>query len=170
VTSIFFAFRVMVAIGVTLIALGLVGVFLWWRKTLFTTRWYLHVVARTWWLGFVAILAGWLTTESGRQPYVAYGILRTEEALSPVSSATIATSLTLFVLVYCVVFSIGIYYIHRLIWNGPKGEAVKPTPLPGGLPNRPLSVADRSTREAAGHEPHPPGQHLPQPGVSGKES
>ena len=169
VTSIFFAFRVMVAIGVTLIALGLAGVFLWWRKQLFTTKWYLHIVARTWWLGFVAILAGWLTTESGRQPYVAYGILRTEDALSPVSSATIATSLTLFVLVYCVVFSIGIYYIHRLIWNGPKGEAVKPTPLSGGLPNRPLSVADRSTREAAGHEPQPPGQHLQQPGTPEKD-
>ena len=161
VTSIFFAFRAMVAIGVTLIAIGLTGVVLWWRKKLFTTKWYLHIVARAWWLGFIAILAGWLTTESGRQPYVAYGILRTEDALSPVSSAVIATSLTLFVLVYCVVFSIGIFYIHRLIWNGPKGEAVKPTTLPEGLPNRPLAVADQidprvrweggATARAGGH-------------------
>jgi cytochrome bd ubiquinol oxidase subunit I len=158
VTSIFFAFRAMVAVGVTLIAIGLVGAVLWCWKRLFTTRWYLHIVARAWWLGFVAILAGWLTTESGRQPYIAYGILRTEEALSPVSAATVAASLTLFVLVYCVLFSIGIYYIHRLIWNGPKGEAVKPTALPEGLPNRPLAVADKPTREASGREPHPPGQ------------
>jgi cytochrome bd ubiquinol oxidase subunit I len=157
VASIFIAFRLMVAIGLALIAIGLVGAFLWWRKKLFTTRWYLHVVARGWWLGFIAILAGWLTTESGRQPYVAYGILRTDEALSPVSAATVATSLTLFVLVYCVLFSIGIYYIHRLIWNGPKGEAVKPVALPEGLPNRPLSMADKPTREASGREPHPPG-------------
>lgn len=158
VTSIFFAFRAMVAIGLALIAIGLVGAALWWRGRLFTTRWYLHVVARTWWLGFVAILAGWLTTESGRQPYVAYGILRTDEALSPVSAATVAISLTLFVLVYCVVFSIGIYYIHRLIWNGPKGEAVKPVVLPEGLPSRPLSLADRATRESRGQPPQPPGQ------------
>ena len=167
VTSIFFAFRIMVAIGVTLIAIGLFGVLLWWRKTLFTTRWYLHIVARAWWLGFVAILAGWLTTESGRQPYVAYGILRTDQALSPVSAATVATSLTLFVLVYCVLFSIGIYYIHRLIWNGPKGEAVKPTALPEGLPNRPLSVADKSTREASGRAPRPAGQAFEPTGQAG---
>ncbi len=167
VVSIFFAFRVMVAIGTALIAIGLVGVVLWWRKKLFTTSWYLHIVARAWWLGFIAILAGWLTTESGRQPYVAYGILRTEEALSPVSAATVATSLTLFVLVYCVLFSIGIYYIHRLIWNGPKGEAVKPVTLPEGLPNRPLSVADRSTREASGRAVQPPGL---QPRNSGQQA
>ncbi|MGH8209724.1 MAG: cytochrome ubiquinol oxidase subunit I, partial [Steroidobacteraceae bacterium] len=154
VTSIFFAFRLMVAIGVTLIAIGLVGAVLWWRKTLFTTRWYLHIVARAWWLGFVAILAGWLTTERGRQPYIVYGILRTDAALSPVSSATIATSLTLFVLVYCVVFSIGIYYIHRLIWNGPKGEAVQPAILPAGLPNRPLSLADKPAGAAHSQQTH----------------
>ena len=165
VTSVFFAFRIMVAIGLALIAIAIVGAVLWSLKKLFTTRWYLHIVARAWWLGFVAILAGWLTTESGRQPYIAYGILRTDAALSPVSAATIATSLTLFVLVYCVLFSIGIYYIHRLIWNGPKGEAVKPTALPEGLPNRPLAVADRPTREASGREPHPPGQAPHSPGA-----
>jgi len=169
VTSIFFAFRLMVAIGMALIAIGLVGVVLWWRKRLFATRWYLHIVARAWWFGFVAILAGWLTTESGRQPYVAYGILRTDEALSPVSAATVATSLTLFVLVYCVLFSIGIYYIHRLIWNGPKGEAVKPVTLPQGLPNRPLSVADRPAREASGRAVEPEHSSQPQPPSSERE-
>ncbi|MDB6091754.1 MAG: cytochrome ubiquinol oxidase subunit [Gammaproteobacteria bacterium] len=155
VTSIFFAFRLMVGIGVALIALGLIGAWMWWRKKLFTTLWYLHIVARTWPLGFIAILAGWLTTESGRQPYVAYGILRTDHALSPVSAGTVATSLALFVLVYCVVFSIGIYYIHRLIWIGPKGAALAQTALPGGLPNRPLSVVDHATRESGSGKPRP---------------
>jgi cytochrome d ubiquinol oxidase subunit I len=169
VTSIFFAFRLMVAIGLALITMGLTGALLWWRGKLFTTRWYLHIAARAWWLGFVAILAGWLTTESGRQPYVAYGILRTDQALSPVSAATVATSLTLFVLVYCVLFSIGIYYIHRLIWNGPKGEAVEPVALPQGLPNRPLSVADAPTRESRGQSPRAPGLAL-QPSAIARES
>jgi hypothetical protein len=70
----------------------------------------------------------------------------------------------LFVLVYCVVFTIGIFYIHRLIWNGPKGAALKPTALPEGLPNRPLSVADHPTRETSGKEAEPPGQATHQPG------
>lgn len=157
VTSIFFAFRLMVAIGMALIAIGLAGAVLWWRGKLCTTGWYLHIVARAWWLGFVAILAGWLTTESGRQPYVAYGILRTDQAISPVSAATVAVSLALFVLIYGVLFSIGIYYIHRLIWNGPKGAAVKPVTFPEGLPNRPLATADAPTRESRGQTPHPPG-------------
>ena len=157
VTSIFFAFRLMVAIGMALIAIGLAGAVLWWRGKLCTTGWYLHIVARAWWLGFVAILAGWLTTESGRQPYVAYGILRTDQAISPVSAATVAVSLALFVLIYGVLFSIGIYYIHRLIWNGPKGAAVKPVTFPEGLPNRPLATADAPTRESRGQPPHPPG-------------
>jgi cytochrome d ubiquinol oxidase subunit I len=163
VASIFFAFRLMVGIGLALIAIGLVGAVLWWRGSLFTTRWYLHIVARAWWLGFIAILAGWLTTESGRQPYVAYGILRTDHALSPVSAATVATSLTLFVLVYCLLFSIGIYYIHRLIWSGPKGEAVNPVPLPEGLPNRPLSLGEAPARESHGKPPRPSGraEHSP---------
>ena len=146
VTSIFFAFRLMVAIGVGFITLGLTGAWLWWRKKLFAARWYLGIAQFTWPVGFFAILAGWLTTESGRQPYIAYGILRTDQALSPVNATTIAASLTAFVLVYTVVFSIGIYYIRRLIAKGPVGPALEPSTLPQGLPNRPLSVADDSVR------------------------
>ena len=142
VTSVFFAFRLMVGIGVILITLGLTGAVLWWRRRLFGARWYLRLAQFAWPVGFIAILAGWLTTESGRQPYIAYGILRTDHASSPVAAATVATSLAAFVLVYTVVFSIGIYYIRRLIAKGPEGAALDPVPLPGGLPNRPLSLAD----------------------------
>ena len=147
VTSVFFAFRIMVGIGVLLIALGLTGAVLWWRKRLFGARWYLSVAQFAWPIGFFAILAGWLTTESGRQPYIAYGILRTDHAISPVAAATVATSLAAFVLVYTVVFSIGIYYIRRLIAKGPTDETLAPSPLPEGLPNRPLSLGD----DAPGH-------------------
>jgi cytochrome d ubiquinol oxidase subunit I len=146
VTSIFFSFRIMVAIGLALIALGLTGALLWWRRRLLTSTRYLRIAQFTWPIGFIAILAGWLTTESGRQPYIAYGILRTDHALSPVSAATIATSLTAFVLLYTVVFSIGIYYINKLIAQGPAGATLEPAPLPEGLPNRPLSAADESMR------------------------
>jgi cytochrome bd ubiquinol oxidase subunit I len=153
VTSIFFSFRIMVAVGFALIALGLTGAFLWWRRRLLTSTGYLRIAQFTWPIGFIAILAGWLTTESGRQPYIAYGILRTDHALSPVGAATIATSLTAFVLIYTVVFSIGIHYIHELIAKGPAGATLEPAPLPEGLPNRPLSVADESMRSASAQEP-----------------
>jgi cytochrome bd ubiquinol oxidase subunit I len=147
VTSVFFAFRLMVGIGVLLIALGLTGALLWWRRRLFTTRWYLRLAQPGWPIGFFAILAGWLTTESGRQPYIAYHILRTDQAVSPVAASTVATSLAAFVLVYTVVFSIGIYYIYKLIMKGPAGAALEPAPLPEGLPNRPLSAADAPVKQ-----------------------
>jgi cytochrome bd ubiquinol oxidase subunit I len=135
VLPVFFAFRIMVGVGVLLIALGLTGAFLWSRKKLFTTRWYLQAATYSWPIGFIAILAGWITTETGRQPYVAYGLVRTEQALSPVGAGTVAASLIAFVLVYTVVFSIGVYYIRRLVLGGPK-----PAPVPETLPNRPLSL------------------------------
>ena len=140
VLPVFFAFRIMVGIGVLLITLGLTGAFLWSRRKLFATRWYLQAATFTWPLGFIALVAGWITTETGRQPYVAYGILRTEHARSPVSAATVATSLIAFVLVYAVVFSIGVYYIRRLVLGGPKQAAVSHGPPPLGLPNRPLAL------------------------------
>jgi cytochrome d ubiquinol oxidase subunit I len=136
VVPVFFMFRVMVSIGLLLIAIGLTGVFLWWRKRLFTASWFLRPLVYCWPLGFIAILAGWMVTEIGRQPWVAYGILRTADATSPVTASTVAISLLLFVLVYCVVFSIGVLYIYRMLRKGPKQIAPEPEPLP----NRPLSA------------------------------
>ena len=150
---VFFGFRVMVGIGLLLILTGVVGAWLWWRKRLFETRWFLRAVGFAWPLGFTALLAGWITTETGRQPYVAYGILRTADAVSPISAATVATSLVAFVVVYGVVFSIGVYYIRKLIRGGPKGAAVA-VPAPGhALANRPLAVAQQSTQEARSEGP-----------------
>ncbi len=122
---VFFAFRIMLAIGFFMIAAALFGAFLWWRGTLFETRWYLRVMAHCWWIGFVAVIAGWVVTESGRQPWIVHGILRTADATSPVPGATIAGTLALFVLAYGVVFSFGIYYINRLIAQGPHGPAAR---------------------------------------------
>ena len=147
VLPVFFAFRIMVSIGVLLILLGLTGAFLWIRGKLFTTRWYLQVATYSWPIGFLAILAGWVTTEVGRQPYVAYGIVRTAQALSPINAGTVAASLAAFILVYTVVFSIGIYYIRRLVLGGPKPAAVS---VPQGLPNRPLSLGAHPEEAVSG--------------------
>jgi cytochrome d ubiquinol oxidase subunit I len=133
VANVFFAFRIMVGIGLLLILLGTVGAWLWWRKKLFETRWFLRAAGFAWPLGFIAILAGWVTTESGRQPYVAYGILRTADAISPVSAAVVGTSLVAFMLTYLTVFSIGVYYIRRLIHQGPAGTAVKAPTMGHGV-------------------------------------
>ena len=145
VVPVFFAFRIMVGVGVLLICFGWVGAWLWWRDKLDTTRWYLWPVAHAWWLGFVAVLAGWVVTESGRQPWVAYGILRTANAISPVPAASIATTLALFVIVYGIVFTMGIYFINRLIAKGPEGAAVEP---PDIRAQSPISSAQEAGRAA----------------------
>jgi cytochrome d ubiquinol oxidase subunit I len=123
VPIVFFAFRVMVGLGLFMIASALVGAFLWWRGTLFTTRWYLAVMSQCWWIGFIAVMAGWVTTESGRQPWIVEHVLRTADANSPVIGESIAVTLVLFVIAYGVVFSFGIYYINRLINRGPEEVA-----------------------------------------------
>jgi cytochrome d ubiquinol oxidase subunit I len=120
VISVFFAFRIMLAIGFFMIVAALCGAWLLWRGTLFDARWYLKLVAQTWWIGFVAVIAGWIVTESGRQPWVIQDVLRTADAVSPVSAASVAITFVLFVIVYAVVFSFGIYFINRLIAGGPE--------------------------------------------------
>jgi cytochrome d ubiquinol oxidase subunit I len=146
VLPVFFAFRIMVGLGLVMIALGAVGAVLWWRRRLFEARWYLVAAQNVWPLGFIAILAGWWVTETGRQPWIVTGILSTRDALSPnVTAGAVAATLVLFVLVYTSVFGMGIYYINKLIDKGPEGAAGK---APEGMPSRPLSAASEAAREA----------------------
>jgi cytochrome d ubiquinol oxidase subunit I len=147
VANVFFAFRLMVGIGLALIAMGLWGVFLWARRRLFEARLYLRLASWCWPLGFVAIIAGWFVTEQGRQPWLVYGELKTLDGISPVPGASVAGTLALFVFIYGIVFAMGIYYINRLINAGPAGEAAEPA---AGVPNRPLSAAEEAAREATG--------------------
>ena len=121
VKAVFFGFRIMLGLGFFMIAAALLGAFLWWRGSLFETRWYLWAMAQCWWIGFVAVIAGWVVTESGRQPWIVYNVMRTADATSPVPGAVIAGTLALFVIAYGVVFWFGIYYINRLIAKGPDG-------------------------------------------------
>ncbi len=144
VPVVFFAFRIMLGLGFFMIAAALYGALLWWRGTLFETRWYLRIMAQTWWIGFVAVMAGWITTESGRQPWIVEHILRTADANSPVIGESIAVTLVLFVLAYGVVFSFGIYYINRLIERGPEQVAEET----GGFTGSPISAAHEAGRSA----------------------
>jgi cytochrome d ubiquinol oxidase subunit I len=143
VAPVFFAFRVMVGLGLVMIAAGLVGAWLWWRGRIFTTRWYLAAAGYLWPAGFVAILAGWTVTESGRQPWLVSGILRTADSVSPVAFGAVATSFALVVATYVVVFSVGVHYVRKLIRKGP----VPGTLVAGeGVANRPLSAAQQAAR------------------------
>jgi cytochrome bd ubiquinol oxidase subunit I len=139
VPIVFFAFRVMVGLGLLMIASALYGAFLWWRGTLYETRWYLAIMSQSWWVGFVAVMAGWVTTESGRQPWLVQGILRTADATSPVIGESVFITLVLFVITYGIVFTFGIYYINRLINLGPEGPAEIRRPLAGS----PIAAAHR---------------------------
>jgi cytochrome d ubiquinol oxidase subunit I len=130
---VFFAFRIMIAIGFFMPAAVLLGAFLWARGMLFTTRWYLLVMAQTWWIGFVAVIAGWVTTESGRQPWIVQGLLRTADATSPVIGGAVAATFALFIVVYGIVFSAGIYFMNRLLAKGLEvAEQKEPTVSLGG--------------------------------------
>jgi cytochrome bd ubiquinol oxidase subunit I len=146
VVTVFFAFRIMLAIGFFMIAAALYGAGLMLSGRLFERRWYLRVVSYSWWTGFVAVLAGWIVTESGRQPWIVHGILRTADAASPVAGGAVLSTLVLFVLVYAIVFVMGIYYINRLINKGLQEPTGRPAETSG--PSRPLAAA-RETQSTA---------------------
>ncbi|QYO77634.1 cytochrome ubiquinol oxidase subunit I [Devosia salina] len=115
----FFAFRIMVGLGLLMLAIGLWSLFERWRKTIYTNAW-LHRAAVTMGpSGFVAVLAGWYTTEVGRQPYTVYGLMRTAESLSPVDAPAVGASLMAFVIVYFLVFGAGVFYLFRLFRRPP---------------------------------------------------
>ncbi|MEJ8839694.1 cytochrome ubiquinol oxidase subunit I [Ramlibacter sp. AN1133] len=144
VAPVFFAFRVMVGLGLFMIAVGWFGMWLLWRGRIEGQRWFLRLLRICWPVGFAALLAGWVVTEVGRQPWIVHGILRTADASSPVGAVEVFISLALFVLVYFVVFSIGIWYINRMIGKGPEAQG----PGPETLPNRPLAGARPDGGEA----------------------
>ncbi|MBU0557413.1 MAG: cytochrome ubiquinol oxidase subunit I [Alphaproteobacteria bacterium] len=119
VAVVFWSFRIMVGLGVLMLTLGVASLFARWRKGLY--EWpLLHRFALVMGpAGFVAVIAGWVTTEVGRQPYVIYGLLRTADAASPLAAPAIAASLLAFVVIYFAVFGAGTWYILRLMNAAP---------------------------------------------------
>jgi cytochrome d ubiquinol oxidase subunit I len=137
----FFAFRIMVGIGLLMLAVGFAGAVLWLTGRLYTTTWFLRALTWVSPLGFIAVLAGWFTAEVGRQPWTVYGVLRTADAVSPVPGGSVLASLILFVLVYGIVFGAGVYDIAKLVQRGP--DATPPVPEEGeaNLSHRPMAAA-----------------------------
>ncbi|MBX9710403.1 MAG: cytochrome ubiquinol oxidase subunit I [Xanthobacteraceae bacterium] len=123
VPLVFWSFRVMVGIGFLMLGIGLFSLWTRWRGTIYESKW-LHRYALTMGpAGFVAVLAGWITTEAGRQPFTVFGLLRTADSASPLAFPAVASSLIAFVIVYFIVFSMGVFYILRLMSSPPhQGE------------------------------------------------
>jgi cytochrome bd ubiquinol oxidase subunit I len=135
----FFAFRVMVGMGLIMAAISWGGLLLVWRGRLDTARWFLWAAFLSFPTGFVAVLCGWYTAEVGRQPWVVYGILRTEDAITPsLSGGQVLFSLIAYIVVYAVIYSFGLTYIYRVLRAGPASEPESVSHL---QPGRPLAVA-----------------------------
>jgi cytochrome d ubiquinol oxidase subunit I len=123
---IFWTFRVMAGLGMLMILLALIGLVLRRHGRVYENRLFQRIMVAMGPAGFVTLLAGWVTTEAGRQPWVVYGVLRTAQAVSPVTQQDVSVSLMIFVIVYCLVFCTGIYYILKLLRIGPAYDDAGP--------------------------------------------
>jgi len=143
---VFWSFRLMVGLGLLMIAQGLFSLWLRYKKRLYHHRPFLWFALLMGPSGLIAILAGWFTTEIGRQPWVVYGVQRTRDAVSAHGDLHMSLSLAAFILVYSAVFGVGYLYMMRLIKRGPvEGEghqAVEGGPGKINTPARPLSAAN----------------------------
>lgn len=145
---VFWSFRLMVGLGLLMAALGLWGLWLWRRGKLAERRWFLRAFVAMSPAGFVAVVAGWVTAEVGRQPWAVYGVLRTADSVSPVPGLHVGLSLLAYFIVYAVVFTGGAIYILRLLNKGPQPH--EPAPEVGaGAPGTALAAAPHNGGDPA---------------------
>ncbi|MCX2525569.1 cytochrome ubiquinol oxidase subunit I [Larsenimonas rhizosphaerae] len=142
VPLVFWSFRIMVGLGVAMLGMGVLGLFLRWRHKLYESRWFHRLTVYTLPAGFIALVAGWVTTEGGRQPWVIYGLMRTVDAASPLHVGSVAASLSGFVVVYAIIFGIGVYYITKLVRMEPMGAIPEGGPGHERQPKRPFSAVE----------------------------
>jgi cytochrome d ubiquinol oxidase subunit I len=157
VEIVFWSFRVMVGLGMAMLLLGLWGLYALLRKRLYDAPWLHRFALIMGPMGFVAVLAGWITTEVGRQPWTVYGLLRTADSAAPLAAPAVATSLAAFAVVYFTVFGAGVFYILRLMSHAPHrdepGVAETPirtagiTPAPAIDPDRPIPTGEETDHE-----------------------
>ncbi len=141
-TIVFWTFRIMVGLGMLMIALGLSSAVLRLGDKLYRVRPFLYFALLMGPAGIIAILAGWFTTEIGRQPWLVHGLMRTAEGVSAHHAGQVGFTLAIFVIVYLAVFGTGTYYGLRLLGQDPT-DAKQPPGGPGQKhqPMRPMSAA-----------------------------
>jgi cytochrome d ubiquinol oxidase subunit I len=128
VPIVFFAFRIMVGLGVMMATVGIASLFVRRRCRLYTTRWLQRIVVLIAPAGFMAMLAGWVVTETGRQPFTVYGVLRTADSSSGQSLSFVMTSTLCILVVYTMVFGIGLVYMLRAMAKTPEAGEKGPEP------------------------------------------
>ena len=147
-TIIFWSFRIMAGLGMLMVLLGVVSLWLRFRDRLYSSRPFLWFTLLMGPSGLIAILAGWFTTEIGRQPWVVYGLMRTKDAVSAHGEMHMSLSLLAFFVVYMSVFGVGYLYLVKLIKKGPQsGEGNHPPaggPGTSHTPSRPLSAVQEN--------------------------
>lgn len=144
-TIIFWSFRIMAGLGMLMILVGVWSLWLRKRGTLYQCKPFLWLALFMGPSGLIALLAGWITTEVGRQPWVVYGVMRTADAVTNHSVEQLTLTLCLFVVVYFMLFGTGIGYMMRLVRKGPQPfieHGVPGGPGQSRTPARPLSAAD----------------------------
>ncbi len=130
VPIVFWSFRIMVALGLAMLGLGLWSLLARVRRRLYEWRWLHRAAVAMGPAGFVAVIAGWVTTEVGRQPFTVYGLLRTFDSHSPLAAPAVAASLVAFVVVYFAAFGAGTYYLLRLMAKPPAPHEEEPPRTP----------------------------------------
>ncbi len=145
VAVLYVAFRIMVGIGLIMLAIVIIGFLLWWRGRLFTTGWYLRACQWAGASGFIAVLAGWTVTEVGRQPWVVYGLMRTSQGVTPsLTTLDVVISLTVYVLAYVVIFGGGFVLMRRLFRIGPSPVSESEAFDDAARPMRPISAVSNA--------------------------
>lgn len=144
VAVVFWAFRVMVGLGFLMVVFGLFGAWAAWSGRIGKMRWFQALLVPMLPSGFVAVLAGWITAEVGRQPYTVYGLMRTADSTSPVAGEQVALSLLVFIMVYAVVFTAGVFYMARIAAAGPDPEE-SPPPKAQSRAEKPAPDIDEKT-------------------------
>jgi cytochrome d ubiquinol oxidase subunit I len=130
VEIVFWSFRIMVGLGTLMLLLGLASLAARARGKLYEWRWLLRFALVMGPSGFIAVIAGWVTTEVGRQPFTIYGLMRTAESVSPLAAPAVATSLIAFVIVYFAVFGMGTWYLLKLVSKPPHSDESDPPNAP----------------------------------------
>jgi cytochrome bd ubiquinol oxidase subunit I len=123
---VFWAFRVMVGMGLLMILLGAVSAWMRLRGRLYDATWLHRFAVAMGPSGLIAVSAGWIVTEAGRQPFTVYGLLRTADSVAPIAAPAVAASLAAFAIVYFLVFGAGIWFLFRLFGQPPHAHEEGP--------------------------------------------
>jgi cytochrome d ubiquinol oxidase subunit I len=160
----FFGFRIMVGIAVIMLAIAAAGQFMRRDGRRYRTRWFLLLCQLAAPLGFIAVIAGWVTTEVGRQPWTVYGLLRTADSVSPsLTGHDVALSLAFYVVVYLIMFPTGVAFMATIVRAGVDDTAADLDEIEGGLPVRAFAAAASPGPAATPPTPEPPPTPSPAP-------